>query len=240
LASNKAKVTGFWSLLGAAVVAIAGIATNSSNASVVVVLIVVLGIIVIALIGLYRAMHPAPRETRPVTLSPDRLSKSLSADQRQYVNLLLSSATLEAANALGIGQEGIRSNLFCKDPKTEQLRMVKNLHCHMTWKPEWSVKIRIGRGCTGVAYQSGSVNRAIWKDGWGPNDIGDDAELAKVHPDLRWILSFPVYSHEHTDPALVMNVDGLRKRVTLQQLDETVGHLLRYPQLLQANLNLGA
>ncbi len=108
--------------------------------------------------------------------------------------------------------------------------MVKDLWCHMNLPKERTVKIDVGRGSAGIAWQTGDSNIVVWKDGWGDSDIGDDAELKKVHSELRWILSVPIFSSKKSGAQLALNVDGLQITPDEGVLAKALGHLPRFGQ----------
>jgi hypothetical protein len=102
----------------------------------------------------------------------------------------------------------IRSNLFL--PIDGKLRIPKGLHFHMDDRPsELTVEIEFGMGSTGRAYKNRLINKVIrLGNSWGESEL-PDTELDKIHPDLQWILSFPIANPDNGKIIGVMSIDGL-------------------------------
>lgn len=103
--------------------------------------------------------------------------------------------------------EKIRCNIFL--PADGILKIPVGLHLHMDNTPELTVEIGAGTGSTGLAYRNRRINKAIRSNNsWG-DAVLTSAELEKIHPDLQWILSFPILSPVNGGIIGVMTIDGL-------------------------------
>ena len=87
---------------------------------------------------------------------------------------------------------------------------------------EWELRFKAGQGLTGLVYDLGyhrithrlSGGRREWKKEFRLNR----KQIASVHPDLKWIVSFPIKGPGDDAVLGVLNVDGLKNDV----LDETL------------------
>lgn len=231
-----------WAGAGGAITAVAGIATTNASKPIGVILLVVGAIVLIFAMALgyeiWRDRRAPTPVAKPVNLEPGKLAAALDGKQREILELALPGLASEVANVVGMPTELVRANLFAKVPGSERLGIVQNLWFQMDYPPEQTIQMDVGKGCTGVAFQSRNINRAIWKDGWGANDLGDNKELAKVNPDLRWILSVPIFGSADPVPKLVLNVDGLRHTPTQAKLAEAIAHLPRFANIVSRTLDL--
>ncbi|MBB1162294.1 esterase/lipase family protein [Aquariibacter albus] len=111
------------------------------------------------------------------------------------------------SSLLGIDAATVRANLMA--PRGGTLRMVPGASDNMLHAPEFDLSLEPGHGCAGQAFESGEVQSARlvgahWSAGLMPQE-----ELAKLHPDLCWVLSFPVRSAQRKRVVAVMTLDGL-------------------------------
>jgi hypothetical protein len=132
---------------------------------------------------------------------PDDLLKKLTTEMQAFRQF--------AASILNISADLIRMNLFA--PIDGALRILPGASDNMTYAPEFEIQIESGHGCTGLAFSEGNPcvvakRGAIWSGGHLPGD-----ELGKVHPSLKWVLSFPVKSVSRGIVVGVINIDGLNK-----------------------------
>ena len=171
-----------------------------------------------------------------VKLEPDRLAKSLTQDQKTGVELALQGAVTDVATAVQVPDNLVRANLFARIPNTNKLAMVMGLWHHMDLRKEHTIRIEIGRGSTGNAWARQAASLVVWKNGWGVADIGNNKELKKVHPDLRWIISVPVFAG--MEPVLVLNVDGLEQTPSQARLQEGLCAMLRFGAGISSLLGL--
>ncbi|MGZ4688970.1 MAG: hypothetical protein ACXVKA_15295 [Acidimicrobiia bacterium] len=219
-----------FTLAGTVITALVSIAVKGTSAGLSVVLIVVAAVLLVFAGVLWYQVFTDRRgssQKSQANLDPDRFVDSLTGEQRLILELALKGAVDDVANTVGMKPDLVRSNLFARIPKTERLRMVKGAHHHMNDPRECTLEMDIGTGASGRAFGTGEVVRAIWKEGWGQNDIGEDEQLAKLNPGLRWILSVPVRDTEMR-PALVLSVDGLNQTPTTTKLADALSHLPRF------------
>jgi hypothetical protein len=196
---GKKGNTALYTLAGTVITTLGAIATSGKTALLLPLIVIAAILAVFTLVLAYqwwqdrqqevpRPQHepgPPPEPSVAPDLHPERLAKSLTPIQRECVALALDGAVTDVANVVGMPADLVRANLFSQVPNTKHLCMVKDLWCHMDRPSECKIRIAIGRGSTGIAWRSGDANRAIWNDGWGESDIGNNADLRKVHPDLR-------------------------------------------------------
>ena len=93
-----------------------------------------------------------------------------------------------------------------------------------------------GQGSAGRAYESGQQNIAIYNRAQSDSSISDADERQKVHPDLKWIISTPIFGSDRKVVA-VLNVDGLEIEQAVEQLEGPAGALVYWAEL--AGLWLG-
>jgi hypothetical protein len=134
-------------------------------------------------------------------------ANTLSTDQTKAVQLALRGAVVDAAASLSLSTSRVRSNLFGTTGEGI-LGMVDALGCNMNHKPERSLQIRVGEGVSGQAFASGRTNVAVLHEDWGKYVL-PGSEMAKLHPDLCWIISIPVLSGPGNEPFWILNIDGL-------------------------------
>jgi len=243
MASKSGKQTAaVWAGAGGAITAVAGIATTNASKPIGVILLVIGAIVLIFALALayqvWRDREASGPVPKPVNLEPGKLAAALDGKQREVLELALPALASDVANVVGMPTDLVRANLFAKLPGSDRLGIVQNLWFQMDYPPERTIQMDIGKGCAGLAFQSRNINRAIWKDGWGANDLGDNKELAKVNPDLRWILSVPIFGSGDPEPKLVLNVDGLRHTPTQAKLADAIAHLPRFANAVARTLNL--
>lgn len=225
------QTTAIFALAGTVISALASIAVKGTSSGLFIVLIVVAAILLVfAGVLWYQVASDRDSVVAPshIDLHPDRFVKSLSPQQRLILDLALKGAVDDVANTVGMPADLVRSNLFARLPETNRLRMVKDGYFHMNGSGECTIEMDIGRGASGRAFENGQVVRAVWKDGWGPNDIGEDEQLMKLNPALRWILSVPVFDTHSLDSVLVLSVDGLHQTPSTTRLADALGHLPRF------------
>lgn len=152
--------------------------------------------------------------------------------------MALRGAATDVASVVRMPPTNVRTNLFALSPGTNKLRMVKDLWHNMNDPKERTIEVEIGRGSTGLAWNSRDLNKAVWKDGWGKSDLRSATELRKVNSELRWILSVPIFSSKGPETTLVLNVDGLSRTPPDAALSEALTHLPRFGQGISRKLGL--
>lgn len=115
----------------------------------------------------------------------------------------------DAANYLGQDVKEIRVNFFA--PLGGALKMIPELTENMNWVPEYDIEIQPKDGATGQVFQTGDAHIVVRRDNdqWSGNTL-PTGELAKVHPDLCWIISMPVICGSRGVVG-VINIDGLNR-----------------------------
>lgn len=131
------------------------------------------------------------------------LPNDLSAKIRIEMQQLRSTA----AAIFKESPDRIRVNLFA--PIDGALRIVPGATDNMLYAPEFDLQIEPGHGGTGAAFSSGNPCIVVKRSGqWSGNYLPVD-ELNKVHPELTWVLSFPIKSDSRKMVVGVVNVDGI-------------------------------
>jgi hypothetical protein len=225
-----------YTLAGTVITTLGAIATSGKTAILLPLIAIAAILAVFTLVLAYQWWQDRQQDGSPPEpavapdLHPEHLAESLTPIQRECVTLALNGAVTDVANVVGMPADLVRANLFSQVPNAKHLCMVKDLWCHMDRASERKIRIAIGRGSTGIAWRSGDANRVIWNDGWGESDIGNNAELRKVHPDLRWILSVPIFGTTSPATQLTLNIDGLQTTPSEDRLATALGHLPRFGQ----------
>jgi hypothetical protein len=238
---RKRRVNPLYTLAATIVSAIASIASSATKA-VAVPLGCVAAILFVFTLMLWYEMHRGSdgkqKRRKPPDLHPDRLAASLDADQLEFMEMALRGATTDVASVVRMPPTNVRANLFALSPGTNKLRMVKDLWHNMNDPKERTIEVEIGRGSTGLAWNSRDLNKAVWKDGWGKSDLRSATELRKVNSELRWILSVPIFGSKGPETTLVLNVDGLSRTPSDAALSEALTHLPRFGQGISRKLGL--
>ena len=159
------------------------------------------------------------------------VANRLSNRGRDEIVTLLQGAAVDVAQSLNLPTERVRSNLFGVDDQ-DQMRMLPGLTFQMDRAEELTISMPVGFGSNGRCFRSGKPNIAILQENWGDAVI-EDEELKKVHPDLRWIISVPVFTGADPDrPIWVLNVDGLKERREENDLRIAVTRLLHWSEAI--------
>ena len=140
----------------------------------------------------------------------------LPSDLLSKVRTELQAFRLEAAKLLEMEANLVRINLFA--PIDGALRIVPGATDNMTWAPEFDLRIEPEHGATGTAFARGD-SAIVVRTGqdWSGNTLPGD-ELAKIHPDLKWVVSLPMKSTARENAVVAcVNVDGLTKVPQLLQ-----------------------
>jgi hypothetical protein len=216
------------------VVALAAVFTGNVVIFLIVVVFGAIIVVLVAALGVREQNLDRQRLVHNSTKSsvvPDtlRIEQSLSPDQRADIHSILQKVVLDTAKKLKLSTARVRANVFGLD-EHNHLHIVDDFTYNMTGRPEeLTIEMPVGEGSSGRAFQSGKPNIALLKDDWAENVLADD-ELAKVHPELRWIISMPVKDAQRA--VWVLNVDGLDDGPTVDQLREVVQMLYRPAHLM--------
>jgi pimeloyl-ACP methyl ester carboxylesterase len=131
----------------------------------------------------------------------------LPEDILETVTTEMQALRQQAAAILRVPPARVRVNLFA--PIDGALRIVPGATDNMNYAPELDLKIAENHGATGSAFGSGNPCVVVKRgEGWTGNTLPGD-ELAKINPDLRWVISLPVKSEARSTVVGVINVDGL-------------------------------
>ena len=131
----------------------------------------------------------------------------LGHEMADSIRRRLSSLRLTLAQMLDENASHIRINLFA--PVGNVLRIIPGAMENMNYAPELSLVIEPGMGATGHAFISGEPV-IVFKDnrGWSGSSLPIE-ELQKINPDLKWVISTPLFSKVSKMVIGVMNVDGV-------------------------------
>jgi hypothetical protein len=123
-----------------------------------------------------------------------------------------------AERILNVEQKYLRSNVFRKS-NDGLLRIVPGWHYNMDDRPaELGIAIPEGSGSTGSSYRQRAPVIARAKGGWGTHTLSS-AEMAKIHPELQWIVSVPIPKPNGGGEILgILNADGLHEDLKVDQL----------------------
>lgn len=133
----------------------------------------------------------------------------LSPPDSKFIRDTLSIASQRVANFLSVSLAHIRANLFV--PFEDVLVIPQGASFNMDGHPDESIRIPKGMGATGNVFKdikSRDPYIAMFNGSWGNNTL-PPGEMGKVHPDLKWIMSFPLTNPENGQLFGVMNLDGL-------------------------------
>lgn len=133
----------------------------------------------------------------------------LAPPDSKFIRDTLSIATQRVANFLNVPLAHIRANLFI--PFGDVLVIPKGASVNMDGHTDEFIRITKGMGATGNVFKDLKFRDpyiAIFNGSWGNNTLPAD-EMKKVHPDLKWIMSFPLTDPEDGRLFGVMNLDGL-------------------------------
>lgn len=241
------KNPGLYTLAGTVVTTLGVIATHETTALVLPLIVIAAILFVFTLVLWYQRFqdHSGSKpSTAPARLlcakdlHPEQLAKRLDAEQRRNITILLEGLVGDVAGEVGMQSKFLRTNLFSCFPESNQLGMVRDLWRNMDGGEECTIRISIGEGSTGIAWATGNSNKVIRNGDWGESQLGDAAELAKVHPDLKWILTVPIFGSTGGTTKLALNVDGLRLPSGVHNLDAAMGHLPRFGHGISVVLGL--
>jgi hypothetical protein len=146
------------------------------------------------------------------------LKRTLAAPEDQpAINEKINLIVQCVAQELNMQMEDLRAPFFA-DNGHGRLEMPPGLQFRMKDPKERQITMDIGEGCAGAAYARRQPAIAIKRDGgWGEHMLPTPA-LAHLNRDLCWVISIPIV-HAATGVLLgTLNIDGLRKHRTLDQL----------------------
>lgn len=192
----------------------------------------IMALVVVALLG-YLALRGPTKDTRgasghrPTPRDTVALAAHMTPRQLEDLRRAIEGMVLEVAGELNLPMDCIRANVF--GVEDGRLKMIEELTYNMNRPQELTVTMEVGQGSNGRAFQSGRANFATFKQDWG-DDVLPGSEMAKLHPDLRWVVSVPLVLRPGERPIWVVNVDGLKEERTAEQLSEAFKRMVYYAQ----------
>jgi hypothetical protein len=186
------------------------------------------GVIILSLAGMAVAAFLIIRIDHAGKPVPPRIEPFDRAKQTQENVLVCLQGICQTASArLGVDQRLLRSNVF-REWSDGMLRIVPEWHHNMTHLPEWGIALPRGYGSTGNAYERKTAVIARALGGWG-DYVLNAAEMGKVHPDLKWIISTPIPMPRGSGEIFgVVNVDCLQEDRTVDELRPLQEELLAW------------
>lgn len=157
-------------------------------------------------------------------------------DRKPLVDAMNISVKSVAAK-LKVDSNDIRANIFTVDHDClTNISIPYGLHYNLQVKgkptKEPSLKMAIGTGCSGKAYDERAQVVAILDEDWSKFDLAD-SEAGKVNPALKWIISTPIPDPEDKWGIMgVMNIDGINVQKQLQDLDVLLKELRFYARVV--------
>jgi len=164
-----------------------------------------------------------------------KIKKRMAKLDPEMIYKYLEGVTRSVSKELGIPQGNLRSNIFTLH-KDGYLRIHKGLHFNMNNPYELTIKIPVGYGCTGNAFQNRELTIAVLQKDWGKY-ILDDIEIKKVNKDLVWIVSVPIPHPKRPNEVIgILNIDCLRIRKTQTDLEKISDDMVYWVGLIAPQL----
>lgn len=145
----------------------------------------------------------------------------LSEKDQQEFKRLLDVSRISVAKSLGIVSDDLRANFMALSGDRRELYIPDGLAYPIDLfhidrlgsgeEKELDIRIPIGMGCAGRAFEDRALTMAIFEPGWSSYPIPKE-ELRKAHPDLRWIISAPVPDPDDPNRCAIsgiLNIDCL-------------------------------
>lgn len=142
-----------------------------------------------------------------------------TADQKHLKNFLQIAVDI-TAQKLSLPKKLVRANVFV--PAGDVLVIPEGAQHNMDGHPDISIRIPLEMGSTGKAFLDREVHVAVFQGDWGDDTLPTE-ELAKVHPDLKWIISIPLSDERDGRVFGVMNIDGLVESKSVDMLTTAGG-----------------
>lgn len=137
----------------------------------------------------------------------------------------LSDLQQYAAKQLQVSPDLVRANLFL--PYKGKLHIVPSCCVNMLYAPELELQLRLnGKSCTAMAYEDDRP-RFVERIGlsWSNGSLTAE-DLKKIAPNLKYVLSFPIFSHNGDRTLGVVNIDGLDLTPQLLQNEQDLASLM--------------
>lgn len=140
-----------------------------------------------------------------------------------------SFSCLHAVNT-SLQDRQIRANVFLADYRKTgdgiacELFMPEELRKNMKYSAEWNLRFKPGQGATGCVFIEGvqrvTRRRSSAEGDWESVLEMSDELKAKVHKDLKWIVSLPLKDPASQSALAVLNIDGLDHDFTDEALTD--------------------
>jgi hypothetical protein len=157
---------------------------------------------------------------------------SIPEDVQRQLRELLKASAEEMASQQQLEPSQVRAALLL--PEGESLRMISGLTWQIDDPNELEIRIGLGQGSAGRAFQTGQSNVAIYHAAQADSSL-PEPQRHRVDANLKWIISTPILGSDEAVVA-VLNVEGLVQR-TEEDLVRSAGSLAYWAQL--AGLILG-
>jgi len=236
---NERRIFGtalFLGLAGIVVSVVRLAATSKSGATVQVLLASAIGVALVTAIVVGYFVYTRIKYLRLKDKRLQQASAAISevpADVQHQLRELLEAAAEEVASQQQLEQSQVRAALLL--PEGESLRMIHSLTWHIDDPAELEIRIGLGQGSSGRAFQTGQPNVTIYHSPQADSSLPEQ-ERRRVDANLKWIISTPVLGSSNEAVVAVLNVDGLAER-TGEELLRSAGSLAYWAQL--AGLILG-
>lgn len=159
------------------------------------------------------------------------LVEYLTTTESSDVKALLGQIALDVAEVLRLPVEHVRSNIFARLPNGK-LGIIPSFTHNMGDPPEeLRLEIPVGSGSTGRCFAFIRPNIATFDAGWEENVLNRPG-MAKIHPQLRWIISTPITSGNPPQCIWVLNVDGIVDSKAKEELQPIMSELVNVGQML--------
>ena len=233
LAALIEKVTNPWVAAVLAVVVVVAIVVVFAFAGSIAAFVLFIVVALVAIGFIWRLAQETSRVTGGTVVNMNdtvAFAAALPEESRQDISRALAEAAAESAGVLGVPADSVRANLFGVSSDSK-LSILQGLTHHMDRPEELTLTLEPGQGSTGVAFTKGRPNIAVLRADWGIASIPDSL-LSKVHPELRWIVSVPVFADASRRVMWILNLDGLREPADIDGLQAVVGRLVFYAQAI--------
>ncbi len=190
----------------------------------------------VAFIMVLRRYRELSEGSVPLLVPPERGPQTvqLSNVVHERVGVALEDARRAAYGFLrekkpNLSDDQVRANIFFPDygPSGDLrkyvLKICPGLHRKMDQPREVEITFEPGQGATGKVFESRQARVTQRLDSGSEDwdevyDITDEL-AARIHPDLKWIISMPLKDEDGKSIG-VMNIDGLRHQLPLDVLYE--------------------
>lgn len=159
----------------------------------------------------------------------------LAREQQRRVAELLRAAALDVASEQRTPAEFIRAAVFRMDTDG-LLRIVPGFTFQMASPDELQIEIRPGEGGAGTSFASRQPCISILLNPVDDSTISQEKQRFRIDPDLRWIVSVPIFAGSRETPIGVLNVDGLSLQKDAEDLAQSIPTLIRWAELLSVFL----